>query len=68
MVLTEMEHHANLVPWHILAQEKNIRLEFIPITSDGLLDMEAYEKLLLLEPTPGLFYTHVECPGNHQSG
>ncbi len=50
VVLTEMEHHANLVPWHILAQEKDVRLEFIPITPDGLLDMELYDKLLLLEP------------------
>ncbi len=50
VILTEMEHHANLVPWHILAQEKNIQLEFIPITPDGLLDLEAYENLLLLEP------------------
>jgi len=50
IILTEMEHHANLVPWHILAQEKNIRLEFIPVTPDGLLDLHTYEKLLQLEP------------------
>jgi cysteine desulfurase / selenocysteine lyase len=50
VILTEMEHHANLVPWHILAQEMNIRLEFVPVTPDGLLDMETYEQLLHLEP------------------
>ncbi len=50
VILTEMEHHANLVPWHILAREKDIRLEFIPVTPDGLLDLVAYEKLLLLGP------------------
>lgn len=50
VILTEMEHHANLVPWHILAAERNIRLEFIPVTDDGLLEMDVYRELLKLEP------------------
>jgi cysteine desulfurase/selenocysteine lyase len=50
VVLTEMEHHSNLVPWHILAAEKGVRLEFIPVTEDGLLDLEAYRRLLELRP------------------
>jgi cysteine desulfurase/selenocysteine lyase len=50
VILTEMEHHSNLVPWHILAQEKNLRLEFIPVTPDGLLDLEEYQRLLQQEP------------------
>ena len=50
IVLTEMEHHSNLVPWHILSQERGVRLEFIPVTSDGLLDLDAYRKLLELAP------------------
>lgn len=50
LVLTEMEHHSNLVPWHMLAAEKNLRLEFIPVTPEGLLDLEAYAGLLELEP------------------
>jgi cysteine desulfurase/selenocysteine lyase len=50
VVLTEMEHHSNIVPWHILAAEKNIRLEFIPVTEDGLLDLDGYRKLLELQP------------------
>jgi cysteine desulfurase/selenocysteine lyase len=50
VVLTEMEHHSNLVPWQILAMEKKLRLEFIPVTSDGLLDLDAYQTLLKLEP------------------
>jgi len=37
IVLTEMEHHANLVPWQLLVQEKDGDLEFIPITDDGVL-------------------------------
>ncbi len=50
IILTEMEHHSNLVPWQILAAEKNLRLEFIPVTPDGLLDLETYRELLRLEP------------------
>jgi cysteine desulfurase / selenocysteine lyase len=50
VVLTEMEHHSNLVPWQILAAERNLRLEFIPVTPDGCLDMEAYSSILKLEP------------------
>lgn len=50
VLLTEMEHHSNLVPWHILAAEKNIRLEFIPVTENGLLDLEEYNRLLGLQP------------------
>ena len=50
VILTEMEHHSNLVPWHILASEKQIRLEFIPVSEEGLLDLDAYRKLLDLNP------------------
>ncbi len=50
VILTEMEHHSNLVPWHILAAERGIRLEFIPVTDDGLLDLEVYKTLLVQGP------------------
>lgn len=50
VILTEMEHHSNLVPWHILQAERNIRLEFIPVTENGLLDLEEYKKLLGQSP------------------
>jgi cysteine desulfurase/selenocysteine lyase len=50
VLLTEMEHHSNLVPWQILAAEKKLRLEFIPVTEDGLLDLEVYRNLLELQP------------------
>lgn len=50
ILLTEMEHHSNLVPWQILAAEKNLRLEFIPVTQDGFLDLVEYERLLRLNP------------------
>ena len=50
IILTEMEHHSNLVPWQILALERDLRLEFIPVTPDGLLDLEVFEELLELKP------------------
>lgn len=50
VILTEMEHHSNLVPWHILAAERGIQLEFIPVTDEGLLDLEAYKTLLSQGP------------------
>ncbi len=58
IVLTEMEHHANLVPWQILAQEKDADLEFIPITDDGVLRQDVFEVLLRLKPKLVAF-THV---------
>jgi cysteine desulfurase/selenocysteine lyase len=50
IVLTEMEHHSNLVPWQVLAAELNLQLEFIPVTEQGLLDLDEYRSLLGLEP------------------
>jgi len=46
VILTEMEHHSNLVPWHMLQAEKNIELDFIPVTENGLLDLDIYKSLL----------------------
>ncbi len=46
ILLTEMEHHANLVPWQLVAQEKGARLRFIPITPDGQLDLSGLDDLL----------------------
>jgi cysteine desulfurase / selenocysteine lyase len=50
IVLTEMEHHSNLVPWQMLAAELDLQLEFIPVTPDGLLELDAYRQLLVLQP------------------
>lgn len=50
IILTEMEHHSNLVPWQMLAAERRLRLEFIPVTDDGHLDLAAYRTLLELQP------------------
>ena len=50
LVLTEMEHHSNLVPWQLLAQRSGARLEFVPVTDDGLLDLDTYTHLLEQKP------------------
>lgn len=50
IVLTEMEHHSNLVPWQMLAQRTGARLEFVPVTDDGLLRLDVYEQLLQQQP------------------
>ncbi|MGD0609876.1 MAG: cysteine desulfurase [Anaerolineales bacterium] len=50
VLLTEMEHHSNLIPWQILAAERGIQLEFIPVTDEGLLDLEVYRSLLTRAP------------------
>ncbi len=46
VLLTEMEHHSNIVPWQMLAAERGVRLEFAPVTDAGTLDFEAFRELL----------------------
>ncbi len=46
VVLSEMEHHANIVPWHMLAAERGIELRWIPIDADGQLDLTDLDVLL----------------------
>ena len=46
IVLTEMEHHSNLIPWILLKEQTGATLKHIPFTDDGLLDMEAARKLI----------------------
>ncbi len=46
ILLTEMEHHANLVPWQMLAQRKGAVVRYVPFTPDGLLDLTNLDELL----------------------
>ena len=46
VVLTHMEHHANIVPWHMLVAERGIELRWIPLTEDGQLDLTNLSSLL----------------------
>jgi cysteine desulfurase/selenocysteine lyase len=57
IVLTEMEHHSNLVPWQILAQAKDADLEFVPFDAEGQLIMDSWEVLLRTKPKLAAF-TH----------
>jgi cysteine desulfurase/selenocysteine lyase len=50
IILTEMEHHSNLVPWLQLGMERSIKLEFIPVTDKGELDLDIYRSLLSRSP------------------
>ena len=58
IVLTELEHHSNLVPWQLLAQERDADLEFVPIDEQGRLVQETYRALLRTRPRLVAF-THV---------
>jgi cysteine desulfurase / selenocysteine lyase len=58
ILLTEMEHHSNLVPWQLLAERVGARLRFVPVRDDGTLALEQLEQLLT--PEVKLFaFTHV---------
>ncbi len=46
VVLTHLEHHANIVPWHMLAAERGIELRWVPLSGDGQLDLSGLDELL----------------------
>src|SRR5690606_31052828 len=46
IIVSEMEHHSNIVPWHLLRERKGAVLKWIPLLEDGALDMAAYAELL----------------------
>lgn len=58
ILITRMEHHANIVPWQMLAEEMGARVEAVNVLDDGSLDLDHFEELLKLRPK--LFaFTHV---------
>ena len=46
IVLTEMEHHSDIVPWQMLAEERGVEIRYVPVLDDYSLDMEVYEASL----------------------
>jgi cysteine desulfurase/selenocysteine lyase len=46
VIVTEMEHHANIVPWHFLRERQGVVLKWAPITDEGVLDLQAFQRLL----------------------
>lgn len=45
VIVSQMEHHSNIVPWQLLAQRRGIRLKVIPMLDDGTLDLDAFRRL-----------------------
>ena len=45
IILSQMEHHSNIVPWHFLRERKGAVIKFVPVTESGELDLEAYEAM-----------------------
>ncbi len=50
ILLTEMEHHSNIVPWQMLAKEKGLRIDYVEIRDDGILNLENFEQLIKESP------------------
>src|SRR5207237_6314632 len=50
VLLTEMEHHSNIVPWQLLARERGAHLRYVPVMADGRLDMSALDRELACSP------------------
>jgi cysteine desulfurase/selenocysteine lyase len=46
IIISNMEHHSNIVPWYLLCQERGATLKVVPINEDGELEMDEFEKLL----------------------
>ena len=58
IILTVMEHHSNIVPWQLIGRRKRIRIRAVPISDDGVLDLEAYEDMFT-DSTRFVALTHV---------
>src|SRR6202451_3757308 len=50
VVLTEMEHHSNIVPWQLLCQDRGAELAYVPVLDDGQLDLDALDKMAARGP------------------
>jgi cysteine desulfurase/selenocysteine lyase len=58
VLVTEMEHHSNLVPWQLAARDRGARIKAVPLAGEGVLDLEAFDRLLT-ERTRVVAFTHV---------
>ena len=58
VLITEMEHHSNIIPWQMAARRQGLTLKAVPITDAGLLDLDALDRLLT-ERTKVVAFTHV---------
>jgi len=46
IIISEMEHHSNIVPWQLIAADKKAKIKIIPVTDDGELDLQEFERLI----------------------
>lgn len=46
IIVSQMEHHSNIVPWQLIGQTKRVEVKAIPVTDEGLLDMDAFRSML----------------------
>ena len=58
ILITEMEHHSNIIPWQLAARDRGARIAAVPITDDGRLELDALDRLLD-DRTRVLAFTHV---------
>lgn len=58
IILTQMEHHANIVPWQLLQQRKAVKIKVVPILADGSLDLEAY-RVMFTDRTRLVAFCHI---------
>lgn len=50
IVLTQLEHHSNIVPWQLVAEQTGASVRFVPVLDSGLLDLDAFERVLQEKP------------------
>ncbi len=58
IVLTQMEHHSNIVPWHFLRERQGAKLVFVPVEDDGSISLEAFERAITPR-TKLIAFTHM---------
>ncbi len=68
IVLSIMEHHSNIVPWHFLRERQGAVLKWAPVDDDGNFLMDEFEKLLDAAHQAGRAHAYVECARHHRAG
>ena len=61
ILITELEHHSNYVPWHFLRKSKNIKINFAEINDDGEITLEEIEKKITSKTKSNFNYTFIKC-------
>ncbi len=68
IIISTMEHHSNIVPWQLLASEKKLNLKVIPITDEGEIIFEEFEKLISEKDKTNFYCLCFKFIGNYQPG